>query len=214
MPEEEIRLRRMFRSYLQKGQSPLNRNEDLVLFLGDLDLFKQINDSCGHAAGDQVIMETAQVLRGASRTADTLVRWGGEEFLLVAKRSDREKAHLIAEKLCQAVREHMCVLPDGRMVRCSISIGFAVFPILEQNPEAFTWEDALQVADQCRYAVKNAGRDGWVGIHTPGPLDSPELTARLRTDLGGLVREGHVHVRSSFPEGKVFSEPNNTPGLG
>jgi diguanylate cyclase (GGDEF)-like protein len=207
MPEEEIRLRRMFRSYLQRGESPLNRNEDLVLFLGDLDFFKQINDTYGHTAGDQVIMETAQVLRAASRTADTLVRWGGEEFLLVAKRTEREKAFMIAEKLCQAVRDHICNLPDGRMVRCTISIGFAVFPILEQNPEAFTWEDTLQVADQCLYAVKIAGRDGWVGIHTPEALASPELISRMRTDLKGLVREGHVKVRTSFPEGKVFGGP-------
>jgi len=212
MPEEEVRLRRMFRSYLQKGENPLNRNEDLVLFLGDLDFFKQINDAFGHAAGDQVIQETAQVLRAASRTADTLVRWGGEEFLLVAKRSDREKAHLIAEKLCQAVRDHTCILPDGRMVRCTISIGFAVFPILEQNPEAFTWEDTLQVADQCLYAAKYAGRNGWVGIHTPGPLDPAELTPRLRVDLEGLVREGHIQVRSSFPEGKAFGARNITFG--
>ena len=207
MPEEEIRLRRMFRSYVQRGESPLNRNEDLVLFLGDLDFFKQINDSHGHAAGDQVIMETAQVLRAVSRTADTLVRWGGEEFLLVAKRSDREKAHLIAEKLCQAVRDHVCVLPDGRMARTTISIGYAVFPILENNPEAFTWEDTLQVADQCLYAVKIAGRDGWVGIHTPEALASPELITRMRTDLKGLVREGFIKVLTSFPEGKVFSGP-------
>jgi diguanylate cyclase (GGDEF)-like protein len=214
MPEEEVRLRRMFRSYIQKGESPLNHNEDLVLFLGDLDHFKRINDAYGHAAGDQVIQEAAQALRVASRTADTLVRWGGEEFLLVAKRSDREKAHLIAEKLCHALRDHSVVLPDGRRLRCTISIGFAVFPILDQNPEAFTWEDTLQVADQCLYAVKRAGRDGWVGVHTLGPLDSVELAPRLRVDLEGLVREGHVHVRSSFPEGKAFAIPDITSGLG
>lgn len=208
MPEEEIRLRRMFRSYLQRGESPLNRNEDLVLFLGDLDFFKPINDSYGHAAGDQVIMETAQVLRAASRTADTLVRWGGEEFILVAKRTDREKAHLIAEKLCRAVRDHVSVLPDGRMVRCTISFGFAVFPILEQNPEVFTWEDTLQVADQCLYAAKIAGRDGWVGFHAPDVLVTPELIARMRADLKGLVREGLITVQTSFPEGRVFSGPD------
>jgi len=205
MPEEEIRLRRMFRSYLQKGESPLNRNEDLVLFLGDLDFFKRINDEFGHAAGDQVIMETARVLRTASRTADTLVRWGGEEFLLVAKRTDRTKAHLIAEKLCRAVRDHVSVLPGGATTGCKITIGFAAFPILEQNPEAFTWEDALQVADQCLYAVKRAGGDGWAGIHTPGPLDSVEILSRLRMDLAGLVREGFIRVQSSFPEGSIFN---------
>jgi diguanylate cyclase (GGDEF)-like protein len=204
MPEEEIRLHRMFRNHLLKGESPLGRNEDLVLFLGDLDYFKHVNDTYGHAAGDLVLQETAQVLRATSRTSDTLVRWGGEEFLLVAKRSDREKAHQIAEKLCQALRDHSFTLPDGRVLRCTISIGYAAFPILDQNPEAFTWEDTLQVADQCLYAAKHAGRDGWVGVHTPGPVDTLDLVPRLRVDLEGLVREGHIRARSSFPEDKVF----------
>jgi len=214
MPEEEIRLHRMFRNYLLKGESPLNRNEDLILFLGDLDHFKHVNDTYGHAAGDLVLQETAQVLRTVSRTSDTLVRWGGEEFLLVAKRSDREKAHQIAEKLCTAMREHSFVLSDGRALRCTISVGYAAFPILDQHPEAFTWEDTLQVADQCLYAAKHAGRDGWVGVHTPGPVDAGELGPRFRVDLEGLVREGHIQARSSFPEGKAFGGQDITFGLG
>ncbi len=204
MPEEEIRLHRMFRNYLQKGENPLNRNEDLVLFLGDLDHFKHVNDTYGHAAGDLVLQQTAQVLRGVCRTSDTLVRWGGEEFLLVAKRSDREKAHQIAEKLCQAMRYHTFVLPDEQTLHCTMSIGYAAFPILDQHPEAMTWEDTLQVADQCMYAAKHAGRDGWVGMHTPGPVDAPDIASRFRVDLESLVREGQAQISSSFPEGRAF----------
>jgi diguanylate cyclase (GGDEF)-like protein len=214
MPEEEVRLHRAFRTYLLRGESPLNRNEDLIIFLGDLDHFKQVNDTYGHAAGDLVLQETAKVLRTISRTSDTLVRWGGEEFLLVAKRSDREKATLIAEKLCQAMRYHRFVLPDGRELHCTISVGFAAFPILDQNPEAFTWEDTLQVADQCLYAAKHAGRDGWVGVHTPGPVDAAALAPRFRVDLEGLVREGIIQARSSFPEGQAFGGLDITLGSG
>ena len=185
-----------------------------MLFRADLDHFKRINDTYGHAAGDQVLRETAQTLRTVCRTSDTLVRWGGEEFLLVAKRSDRGQGHLIAEKLCQAVRSHEFILPDGRVLHCTLSLGYAAFPILDQHPEAFTWEDTLQVADQCLYAAKHAGRDGWVGVHTPGPLDNPELAPRLRVDLEGLVREGHIQVRSSFPGGSVFQGRDITLGHG
>lgn len=206
MPEESVRLHRIFRNHLDKGESPLGRNEDLILFLGDLDHFKRVNDTYGHGAGDLVLKETAQLLRGVSRTSDTLVRWGGEEFLLVAKRSDREKAHQIAEKFRQAIRNHEFVLPEGQRLRCTISVGYAAFPVLDHQPEAFTWEDTLLVADQCLYAAKHAGRDGWVGVHTPGPLDTAELGPRLRTNLESLVREGHIQMRSSFPEGEAFRE--------
>ncbi len=204
MPEEEARLRRMFRNYFMKGISPLNQNEDLILFLGDMDHFKTVNDTHGHAAGDLMIQETAKVLKSVCRTADTLVRWGGEEFILVARRSDREKAGLIAEKLCQAVREHELTLPAGPVLRCTISFGFAAFPILDQHPEAFTWEDTLQLADQCLYEAKNAGRNGWVGVLATGPLNTPEYAPRLRSDLKGLIRESQVLVESSFPPDRVF----------
>lgn len=197
MPEEEIRLRRVFRNHLDRGESPLGRNEDLVLFMLDLDHFKRVNDTHGHAAGDEVLRQTAQVLRSVTRSSDTLVRWGGEEFLLVAKRTDRERANLIAENLCRAIRDHVYALPDGRTLRCTVSVGFAACPILERAPEAFGWEDTLQAADQCLYAVKRAGRDGWMGVHTPGPLDPEELGTRLRLDLEGLAAEGKVILRSS-----------------
>jgi diguanylate cyclase (GGDEF)-like protein len=205
MPEEEARLRRMFRNYFMKGVSPLNQNEDLILFLGDLDHFKAINDTHGHAVGDRMIQETARTLKSVCRTADTLVRWGGEEFILVARRSDREKARLIAAKLCQAVRDNGLALPDGRKISCTISIGFAPFPILDQHPEAFSWEDTLQLADQCLYQAKSAGRSGWVGVLASGPLHTPEYAPRLRSDLRGLIRESQVTVETSFPSGRVFT---------
>jgi diguanylate cyclase (GGDEF)-like protein len=204
MPEEEERIHRVFRQFLQRGESPQAHQEDMVLFLGDLDHFKQINDTYGHPAGDRVLKEAAQVLRGASRLADTLVRWGGEEFLLVAKRMDREKAHLIAEKLCQAVRDHTFTLADGRTLRCTLSIGFAAFPILASEPEALGWEDTLHVADKCLYAAKHAGRDGWVSVHSPIQMDPFELARRFKADLRGLVQEGKVEVHTSFPKGAPF----------
>jgi diguanylate cyclase (GGDEF)-like protein len=199
LPEEQARLRRMFRTHLQQGRSPLDLNEDMILFLADLDHFKRVNDTFGHAAGDLVLQDVARVLRSVTRTSDTLVRWGGEEFLLVAKRSARESAYLIAGKICQAMREHVFVLQDGRTLRCTVSVGFAAFPILEQRPEAFTWEDTLRLADQGLYAAKQAGRDGWAGVYTAGPLDAPELGTRLLEDLDGLVGEGLVHAQSSYP---------------
>jgi hypothetical protein len=96
-------------------------------------------------------------------------------------------------------------LPGGQALRCTISFGFAAFPILDQHPEAFSWEDTLQLADQGLYEAKRAGRNGWVGILASGPLNSPEYAPRLRTDLKGLIRESQVQVQTSFPPDKVFS---------
>ncbi len=198
MPEEETRLRRVFRNYLDRGESPLGHNEDLVMLMLDLDHFKRVNDTYGHAAGDAVLQQAAKALRAVSRSSDTLVRWGGEEFLLVAKRTERDRADLIAQNLCAAIRNHTFTLADGRTLRCTVSVGYAACPILDHYPEAFSWEDALQAADQCLYAAKRAGRDGWMGVHTPGPLDPAEIGSRFRVDIEGLAAEGRVVLRSSF----------------
>jgi diguanylate cyclase (GGDEF)-like protein len=198
MPEEEARFRRTVQDYLDRGESPLGRNEDLILVMVDLDHFKQVNDAYGHPAGDQVLAQTAKALRSVTRDSDSLVRWGGEEFLLVAKRTDRSRGNLIAENLCTAIREQVYTLPEGRTIRMTASLGYAAFPFLEHHPEAFTWEDTLQVADQCLYSAKHSGRNGWVGVHSPGPADPEDLGTRIRADLGGLVREGLLVLRSSF----------------
>lgn len=198
MPEEEVRLRRVFRNYLDRGESPLGHNEDLVMLMLDLDHFKRVNDTYGHTAGDAVLQQAAKALRTVSRSSDTLVRWGGEEFLLVAKRTERDRADLIAQNLCAAIRNHTFTLADGRTLHCTVSVGYAACPILDHYPEAFSWEDALQAADQCLYAAKRAGRDGWMGVHTPGPLDPAEIGPRFRIDIEGLAAEGKVVLRSSF----------------
>lgn len=200
MPEEQNRIRRVFRSYLDRGENPLGRDEDMVLLMVDLDHFKHVNDTYGHAAGDRVLQQVGLVLRCASRDSDTLVRWGGEEFLLVAKRTVRGQAETIARHLCQAMRQHVFYLDDLSEIACTCSVGFVAFPILEEAPELFSWEDALEVADQCLYAAKHAGRDGYVGVHTPGPRDPQALGERLLSDLRGLLREGKIALYSSYEE--------------
>jgi diguanylate cyclase (GGDEF)-like protein len=71
-------------------------NKTLLFFMVDLDDFKSANDTYGHAAGDLVLQHASAALRGACRDADFVVRWGGEEFLIVARNSDRDCADLLA----------------------------------------------------------------------------------------------------------------------
>ena len=96
---------------------------------------------------------TPAVLRATFRSSDYLVRWGGEEFLIVARFIDRAEAIALAEKLRAAIEAHEFVLPDGTMLRRTCSIGVAAFP------SGLSWEQTVDAADQALYDAKREGRN-------------------------------------------------------
>jgi diguanylate cyclase (GGDEF)-like protein len=141
----------------------LDDEADLLVMLMDLDHFKRINDRHGHAAGDEVLIEFARRLRSLFRESDVLVRWGGEEFLALARGGARHGAADLAARFCASVREQPFTLPDGSALPVTVSIGFAVFPLDPGMPRAWDWDDTLSLADAALYAAKGQGRDGYVG---------------------------------------------------
>jgi diguanylate cyclase (GGDEF)-like protein len=130
---------------------------DMVILMVDLDHFKSVNDRHGHAAGDAVLVQLARLLQRTFRTSDHVVRWGGEEFLIVARFVDGARATELAEKLRAAVESHEFVLPDGAVLRKTCSIGVAVWPFTP----AVTWEHAVDLADAALYEAKRGGRNAW-----------------------------------------------------
>jgi diguanylate cyclase (GGDEF)-like protein len=139
------------------GEGPSGR-ADLLFLLLDLDHFKQVNDVHGHAAGDAVLAQVANILRGLFRTGDHVARWGGEEFLVVARFTDRTRGPELAEKIRAAVEAHVFRLPDGTELRKTCSIGFAAYP----NADPGSWQAAIGVADAALYRAKREGRNRWV----------------------------------------------------
>ncbi len=116
----------------------------------DLDRFKLINDSFGHAEGDKALRTVAQTLAAMVRGSDLLVRMGGDEFLLVLPDTDRKAARVIAERLCQAVGHLGIAAPCGSTL--GISIGLAQW---DEQSSVDTW---LQQADETLYQAKTSGR--------------------------------------------------------
>jgi diguanylate cyclase (GGDEF)-like protein len=122
------------------------------ILLMDLDHFKQINDSAGHAAGDSVLRSVARALRRVVRDSDYAVRYGGEEFLIVLTNSSAEGAMRVALALQAAMAELRP--PTSVMRRVTASIGVAVFPDHGQE-----MDDVVAAADRAMYEAKRRGRD-------------------------------------------------------
>ncbi|WP_266008121.1 ligand-binding sensor domain-containing diguanylate cyclase [Paucibacter sp. PLA-PC-4] len=161
----------------RQGQEP-PQDGDLLFFLLDLDHFKGINDRLGHAAGDAVLRQMRARLEAVFREADFLVRWGGEEFLIVARGSARSNAPALAERARQVVAQTPFVLDDGGPLSGSCSIGFAAFPLQPALPRALDWAATLALADAALYQAKTHGRDGWAGVlAAPAGLDAQAVRA-------------------------------------
>ncbi|WP_210546823.1 ligand-binding sensor domain-containing diguanylate cyclase [Rhodoferax sp. PAMC 29310] len=170
---------------------------DLIFFMFDIDHFKEVNDQYGHAAGDAVIKQMRSRLLRVFRDSDFLVRWGGEEFLVVARATARAHAIELAERACAAVGELPFVLDDGTPLTKTCSVGFSCFPLSPDYPRALAWDAAVRLADACLYAIKKGGRNGWIGVLSAGASSLPELQATANEPLVTGVRSGRLVLSHS-----------------
>ncbi|UYK85699.1 diguanylate cyclase [Xanthomonas sacchari] len=163
----------------------------LYFFMIDVDNFKRINDDYGHQAGDAALVHCADRLRGLCGERDLLVRWGGEEFLLVTRLPREDVASDLAERLRAAVATQRFALAE-RELTLTCSIGFAPWPFVAAWPALGDWEQSVGLADRCLYAAKGAGKDAWVGLAPGAAPDRPRLHALLAggapEELGDSVR--------------------------
>jgi diguanylate cyclase (GGDEF)-like protein len=182
---------------------PPSRNRDMVLYVVDLDFFKKVNDTFGHPAGDTVLQEAAKRLRQATRASDILVRWGGEEFLVVARNTERDEAAVLAQRILEHISNDPVRLPDGSLIQCSCSIGFAPFPWDKKNPDKISLDQVIVLADRCLYLAKANGRHRAVGCSA---LDSGDPGDDWLSQPVEMVAGNHLElVRVAGPEGKIAS---------
>ena len=123
------------------------------LIMVDIDHFKTINETHGHAAGDAVLVRVAQAMSETCRDKDLIVRWGGEEFVVLLHESDARRLELAAERLRLQIRRLVIELDNGIALQITVSIGAA---LIEPSQ---TSTSALQQVDRLLYAAKQEGRD-------------------------------------------------------
>jgi diguanylate cyclase (GGDEF)-like protein len=136
----------------------------LMALMFDLDGFKPVNDNYGHEAGDKVIVQVADILRNESSEDDIVVRWGGDEYMVVAEVKDLEHAQHIAEKIRLSIASHAFDVGLSNKFHLSSSLGFALYPFSHYAPHSITWDQVHLLADHALYKSKAAGRNTWTGI--------------------------------------------------
>ncbi len=137
---------------------------DLVFYLIDADNFKEVNDEHGHDVGDKVLIEMARRLSSSIRHSDVLVRWGGEEFLIVSRYTDRSEAELLAQRVLTAIADTAFPTADNQSIFRTCSVGWAAFPWYPDNPRAVGYEEVLTLADRALNRAKQSGKNRAVGM--------------------------------------------------
>jgi diguanylate cyclase (GGDEF)-like protein len=160
----------------------------------DIDLFKEFNDRYGHDVGDEVLQQFAQLLQELVRTGDYVVRWGGEEFLIVFRPMPAEEVPRVAARIIEAIGTHEFVIDSGRILRLTASMGLAEYPPFRDTPSALDWHQTVTLADKALLYVKHDGRDGWCRIKPTPWVEPVTLAGRLDLSLQELIAAEEVSI--------------------
>jgi diguanylate cyclase (GGDEF)-like protein len=184
------------RAYRDSGPEP-RANQDLVFLMVDLDHFSLINEYYGSSVGDQVLVLVSQTLRRVVRESDAVIRWGGEEFLVVARDTSRREAPELAERIRTIMAGQSIETSKGEILRWTCSIGFAAFPFQTLDISWLAWDRVVELTDACLHVAKKSGRNAWVGVQPKPGLERAKHGARMPKELDRLVGEGVLEVLSS-----------------
>ncbi|WP_229209884.1 GGDEF domain-containing protein [Duganella sp. Root1480D1] len=188
--------RRHFQDYMRTHNQVERRGangEDIVgaLFLLDVDHFKHVNDTYGHAAGDAVLKMIAESLRIALRETDMIVRWGGEEFLAFLPAIPRNGVDEIARRILNCVSSQPVPF-QAHMIHVNVSVGFAPFP-LAPGGLPLPWERAVNLVDMALYLAKAHGRNRAYGVRGFSNFEQTSMEA-IEQNLEQAWRAGFVDL--------------------
>lgn len=170
------------RSHLKTGTSDEACSaQELILVLVDIDRFKRVNDEMGHTAGDRLLQEVAKRIASVMRRSDDLVRWGGEEFMLVCRTTDRENASLLCKRVLEAIRDIPFDVGNGVEIHKTCSIGWAPFPWLKDDVGRLSIDNVIELADKALYMAKREGRNRSYGMLPSPDVNQAEKSVSIET---------------------------------
>lgn len=178
--------------YQRNRESMVAQGKSFALVVINIDGFKHINDGHGPIAGDSVLSQFAVLLTRETRGSDYVVRWGGDEFMIVLRDTQANQIESFIYELNLAVANGEFYLPDGQDVNVTCSIGYAFYPLPLIGGQLINWEVSLSLADMALHQVQNAGRNGWATVEFDEQVDAFEFEDNdaLETSLEQLFATG------------------------
>ncbi len=203
-PLTQLYNQRMFWSLLDYEVGRARRHEyKFSLLVIDMDNFKTINDSYGHAFGDLFLHQVAEQIQDSMRAGDIVARYGGDEFAAILPEAGEKEARMVADRLLTRLRNLAIKTPDSQTLRASLSIGIAIGPLHETTARGL-----FAIADNQMYRAKNAGKnqyalpdpDDTLAITTPPAIDEQALVESLINDQPTLFYQSIFSSQEALPD--------------
>lgn len=152
--------------YFNKQKRDLSIGNNVIgVYLIDLDFFKNVNDTYGHATGDEVLVKITKVLKNLIRDDDYIIRWGGEEFLIILNKTKIEYLKVFSKKVLDIVSQTPVELIEGKKIFVTCSIGCTFLPFEPELSEFFTLEQTINISDFAMYKAKERGRNRAIHVN-------------------------------------------------
>jgi diguanylate cyclase (GGDEF)-like protein len=198
--EDIAKVDRDYEDLKRNPKEPAAIPGDLNFLMLDIDYFKEVNDIYGHDAGDKVLKQFADIIREVCRGSDFLVRWGGEEFLVVSRFMPKTEAPKLAERLRNSMEKYAFDLGDGKTIKKTCSIGFASYPFHPSGPKTgnIDWKNVINIADKALYTAKYSGRNAWIGFNATHKTIPENLYARIKNNIKQLLDNRELEYVTSF----------------
>jgi diguanylate cyclase (GGDEF)-like protein len=193
--EDLARVRRSYEFIQGEWRSITEESSCINFLLIDIDHFKGVNDQYGHPAGDQVLRQMGSLFSSMVRESDTIVRWGGEEFLIIARNPKGNDLSIMAERILKKVESTPFAVNDQMAISLTCSIGFSSWPFFKTDPDAIGWEDVIGIADHGLYMSKKCGRNTWFGIFSQADYRG-KIPATLINDLAMAEKQGIIRIQT------------------
>jgi len=158
-----------------------------------------------------VLEQLGQLLGELKRSGDYVARWGGEEFLLVLRPLARGSVASIGERLCSRIAAHRFDLGNGAEHRLTVSVGLVECPLFRDHPDLLGWEQLVTLADRAMYAVKNSGRNGWMGYRPLPQARLPEDVSGYRDNPRQLLDSGLLELFGASASTTAAAAPAAPP---
>lgn len=181
------------RRVLDAGTDGADRARTGAVLLIDIDHLKRVNDEHGHACGDEVLVALGEILRANTRGSDHVLRWGGEEFLIVSPDIGIDAALALGERIRSAMAAHAFSGHDGGRLQVTCSIGIAGLPV--HSGRDGDLDASILLADFALYRAKHAGRDCAYAIELPADFAAGPTRVEMRAEIDRLDELGALTWR-------------------
>lgn len=164
----------------EPGAFPPQANP-IGVFLIDIDYFKEVNDTYGHAVGDSVLIRMSKVLKEMLHKDDVLVRWGGEEFLIILFNRSSEDYRRFAKRVVEEIENTPVKVSEDRVIYKTCSLGYCEIPLDSDVPELISLDQAIRISDYALYRAKEKGRNRSARFNLKGKGLNHEVLMNLNS---------------------------------